>query len=329
MKVFEVVAGSQSADGLIATQRPKPEPGPGEVLVRMRAASLNFRDLAIVAGQYFGGPIGRNTIPLSDGAGEVEAVGAGVAGFEPGDRVVAAFSQGGVMDTLGFPLDGVLTEYAVFRQSGLVALPDGISFEDAATLPCAGVTAWNALMEGKCVRPGATVLTLGTGGVSIMALQLARAAGARVIVTSSDDAKLERARVLGADATINYRTHPEWEKEVLRLTDGAGADHIVEVGGAGTLPRSYLSVADGGEIALIGVLAAPDGNLSPHPLMIRGATLRGIFVGRNPRIDRLLKAVARNGIRPVVDTVFDFDDAPKAYEYLRSAQHFGKVVIRI
>jgi NADPH:quinone reductase-like Zn-dependent oxidoreductase len=243
--------------------------------------------------------------------------------------VVAAFSQGGVMDTLGSPLDGVLAEYAVFGERGLAKLPDGLSFEDAATLPCAGVTAWNALTGGKGVVPGATVLTLGTGGVSIMALQLAKAAGAHVIITSSSDSKLERARALGADATINYRTHPEWEKQVLELTNGTGADHIVEVGGAGTLPHSYLSVADGGEIALIGVLAAADGNLAPHPLMVRGATLRGIFVGREPRLDGVLRAVARNGIKPVVDTVFDFGDAPKAYEYQRSAQHFGKVVVRL
>lgn len=329
MKVFEVVTGSESFDGLVAAERQKPEPGPNDVLVRVHAASLNYRDLAILTGKYFAGPVQRNTIPLSDGAGEVEAVGSDVTDFAPGDRVVATFTQGSPMNALGSPLDGMLTEYGVFDQSGLLRIPDGLSFEEAATLPCAGVTAWNALTEGKRMRPGDTVLTLGTGGVSIMALQIAKAGGARVIVTSSSDAKLEHARALGADDTVNYLTHPNWEEQVLELTHGQGADHIIELGGAGTLPHSYLSVANGGEIDLIGVLTPPDGNLAPHPLMIKGATLRGIFVGGKPLFVGLLKAVAQNGIKPVIDTVFDFGDAPKAYEYMRSAKHFGKIVIRI
>lgn len=329
MKVFEVVAGSESFDGLVAAERPKPEPGPNEVLVRVRAASLNYRDLAIVTGKYFAGPVQRNTIPLSDGAGEVEAVGSAVTEFAPGDRVVATFTQGGPMKALGSPLDGMLTEYGVFDRSGLLKIPDVLSFEEAATLPCAGVTAWNALTEGKRMRPGDTVLTLGTGGVSIMALQIAKAGGARVIVTSSSDEKLERAKKLGADDTVNYVTHPSWEEQVLELTSGEGADHIIELGGAGTLPHSYLSIANGGEIDLIGVLTPPDGNLAPHPLMIKGATLRGIFVGPTPLFVGLLKAVAQNGIKPVIDTVFDFDDAGQAYEHMRAAKHFGKIVIRI
>ncbi len=329
MKAFEVVAGSQSLDGLVETQRPKPEPGPGEVLVRIRAASMNFRDLAIVNGQYFSGPLQANTIPLSDGAGEIESVGGGVGDFAVGDRVIATFSQGGTMATLGSPLDGVLTEYAVFNPAGLRKIPDALSFEAASTLPCAGATAWNALMEGRTIRAGDTVLVLGTGGVSIMALQIAKAAGARVIVTSSSDTKLERAQSLGADLTVNYRTHPDWSQRVLELTGGAGADQIVEVGGAGTLPQSYLCVADGGEIALIGVLSAPDGNLAPHPLMVKGATLRGIFVGRTPELSGLLQAIACNGIEPVVDRVFDFEDARQAFDHMQGARHFGKIVIRI
>lgn len=329
MKAFEVVAGANSLEGLVAADRPEPKPGPTEVVVRMQAASLNFRDLAIVRGKYIGGPVTQNTIPLSDGAGVVEAVGNAVDSFAVGDRVTATFFQGGPMQTLGSPIDGTLASYRVFDQSGLIAIPDGVSFEQAATLPCAGVTAYNALFEGKGLRPGETVLTLGTGGVSIMALQLAKAAGARVIVTSSSNDKLARARELGADVTINYRERTDWDAAVMESTDGRGADHVIELGGVGTLPRSYQCVGQEGEIKLIGVMTRPDGDLSPYPLMFKSASLRGIFVGRRHLFVELLKAIAQNGIEPVIDRVFDFDDAPAAYEYLASAQHLGKVVIRM
>jgi NADPH:quinone reductase-like Zn-dependent oxidoreductase len=331
MKIFEVVAGSASLEGLIASERPTPEPGPTGVLVRLHAASLNFRDLAIVRGKYIGGPVTHNTIPLSDGAGIVEAVGNDVSDFAAGDRVTAMFAQGGPMRTLGSPLDGTLAEYGVYDQSGLLKIPDQLSFEQAATLPCAGVTAFDALTEGKRIRPGDTVLTLGTGGVSIFALQIAKAAGARVIVTSSSDDKLAKARELGADITINYRDNPDWAAKVLEATAGEGADHVVDLGGVGTLPQSYQCVAAHGEIKLIGVMTLPDGDLSPYPLMFKSATLRGIFVGRSSRdaFAGLLRALARNDITPIVDKTFDFDDAVAAYEYLASARHFGKVVIRI
>ncbi len=329
MNVFEVTAGSSSLDGLVAAERPTPEPGPTQVLVRIHAASLNFRDIAIVRGKYIGGPVTHNTIPLSDGAGVVEAVGESVTGFAPGDRVTATFFQGGPMQTLGSPLDGMLAEYGVFDQSGLLKLPDELSFEQAATLPCAGVTAFNALFEGKRVRPGETVLTLGTGGVSIISLQLAKAAGARVIITSSSNEKLEKARALGADVTINYREQPEWEKAVQEATGGEGADHVIELGGVGTLPHSYQCVGYEGEIKLIGVMTLPEGDLSPYPLMFKSASLRGIFVGRRHLFVDLLKAVAQNGIEPVIDKVFQFDEAVAAYEYMASARHFGKIVIRI
>jgi NADPH:quinone reductase-like Zn-dependent oxidoreductase len=331
MKVFEVAAGASSIDGLAAAERPKPEPGSSGVLVRMQAASLNFRDLAIVRGKYIGGPVTHDTIPLSDGAGIVESVGDAVEGLKPGDRVTAMFAQGGPMRTLGSPLDGMLAEYAVFDQAGVLKIPDALSFEQAATLPCAGVTAFDALTEGKRVRPGDTVLTLGTGGVSIFALQLAKAAGARVIVTSSSDEKLSRARELGADIGINYRDNPDWDQAVLEATDGAGADHVVDLGGVGTLPKSYQCVAAGGEIKLIGVMTRPEGDLSPYPLMFKGAALRGIFVGRSPRSQfaALLRAIDQNGIEPVVDRVFAFDESVAAFEYLASAGHFGKVAIRI
>jgi NADPH:quinone reductase-like Zn-dependent oxidoreductase len=242
---------------------------------------------------------------------------------------MATFNQGDPMATLGSPLDGLLTEYAVFNQEGLVPVPENLSFEEAATLPCAGVTAWNALTEGKVVRPGDTVVTLGTGGVSLFALQIGKAAGARVIITSSSDEKLERAMALGADEGINYVSTPDWEQAVMDLTGGQGADHIVELGGAGTLPHSYQAVGRDGEISLIGVLTRPDGDLSPYPLLFKSANLRGIFVGPKRLLEGLCKAIAVNKIQPVVDTVFEFDAAPDAYKYLKSAKHFGKVVIRI
>lgn len=329
MNVYEVVTGSTSIDGLRRAERARPEPGAHEVLVRVRATSLNFRDIAVVRGKYIGGPLRHDTIPLSDGAGEVEAVGEGVEGFAVGDRVVATFMQGNPPLALGSPLDGMLTEYVCLNADGLLPIPSDLSFEEAATLPCAAVTAWNALTEGKTVRPGDTVLTLGTGGVSLFALQLARMAGARVIITSSSDEKLERARALGADETINYKREPDWDRAVRGLTGGQGADHVIELGGSGTLPNSYRAVGPRGEIALIGVLTLPDGDLSPHAMMFKGATMRGIFVGDKALFMGLNRAIEVNGLEPVIDTVFDFDDAVEAYNYLRSAQHFGKVVIRI
>jgi NADPH:quinone reductase-like Zn-dependent oxidoreductase len=329
MQAYVIVKGSTDLSGLKRVERDPPKPGPHEVLVRIRAASLNFRDIAIVRGKYIGGALTRDTIPLSDGAGEVAAVGAGVQRFKAGDRVVATFSQGDPPVPLGSPLDGVLSEYAVFGERGLEAIPEHLSFEEAATLPCAGVTAWNALVHGRQIRPGETVVTLGTGGVSIMTLQLAKIAGARVIVTSSSDAKLERAAALGADAGINYKTQPNWEEGVLALTGGRGADLVVDLGGVGTLPHSYLAVGPGGEIALIGVMTRPEGDLSPYPLMFKGATLRGIFVGGHSELRGLLKAVDVNRMQPVVDAVFAFDEAAQAFELMRTARHFGKIVVRI
>ena len=329
MKAFHVVKGSKGVDGLRRVDLPKPFPGAREVLVRLRAASLNFRDIAVVNGKYLRGPLERDTIPLSDGAGEVEAVGEGVTQFKAGDRVVATFTQGDPPAALGSPLDGTLAEYRCFDSRGLLHAPPHLSFEEAATLPCAGVTAWNALTGGKPVRPGETVLTLGTGGVSIMALQLAKIAGARVIITSSSDDKLARARALGGDDLVNYAKTPEWAAEVLRLTGGRGADHVIETAALATLPQSYQAVAQGGEIALIGALTPPSGNLSPSMLMFKSATLRGLFVGGREQFDGLIRALDASQLKPVVDRVFDFEEAPAAYTYLRSGQHVGKVVIRL
>jgi NADPH:quinone reductase-like Zn-dependent oxidoreductase len=330
MKIFLISNGTTGFDGLKRAERDRPWAGPGQVLVRMRAASLNFRDLAIVAGKYFRGPVERDTIPLSDGAGEVEGVGPGVTNFKAGDRVVATFTQGHPPAALGLPLDGTLAEYCVFPADGLLKLPPHLSYEQAATLPCAGVTVWNALMHGpRVLRAGETVLALGTGGVAIFALQIAKMAGARAIITSSSDAKLERARALGADHVINYKTAPDWEKKVLELTEGQGAEHVIDTGGVGTLPKSYVAVGPAGVVSVIGVMTRPEGDLSPYPLMTKGAMVRGIFVGGREHFDALMKAVAVNKLEPVIDRAFAFDEAPEAFKYLKSAQHFGKVVIKI
>ncbi len=285
MKAYEIARGATGVDGLRRVERPDPVPGRGQVLVRVRATSLNYRDLAVLRGVYPGPPGGGDLIPLSCGAGEVSGVGGGVTRFKTGDRVAGTFFQGWIDGPParphpalgGPPVDGMLAQYVVLHEDGLVAIPDTLSFEEAATLPCAGVTAWNALMvSGRAVKPGDSVLVLGTGGVSIFALQLARAAGARVIVTSSHDEKLEHAKRLGAAGLINYKKTPDWETEVLALTGGRGVDHVVEVGGVGTLAKSFQAGAYGGKIALIGVLAGREGDTMPYALMFKGASLHGI-----------------------------------------------------
>ena len=336
MRAYEMSA-AKGLDSWSLAEREKPQPGLGQVLVRMRAASLNYRDLLIAQNRY---PFAVNLdrlIPVSDGAGEVVAIGAGVHRFKGGERVAAIFSQswlgGAQVDdmwqtALGGAIDGVLAEYQVFDADGLVRLPDHLSFEEGATLPCAAVTAWNSLYGAKPLKAGETVLALGTGGVSVFAIQLARAAGARVIATSSSDAKLERARALGAHNTINYRSHPEWEREVRRLTDGAGVDHVVEVGGTGTLPRSIASTRPGGHIGLIGLLAEGE---AIDPLAILGASclVRGVAVGSREMFEDMNRAIALHGIKPVIDRTFAFEEAPAALAALAEASHVGKIVIRI
>jgi NADPH:quinone reductase-like Zn-dependent oxidoreductase len=297
----------------------------------MRAASLNYRDQAVVRGQYFGGATPRDLVPVSDGAGDVVSVGTGVASVGVGDRVAGTFFQPTPDGpaALGSPLDGLLSEYAVLLDGGAVTLSGAIDYEAAACLPCAGVTAWHALFAvGRAVTPGDTVLVLGTGGVSMLALQLARAAGARVIVTSSSDLKLERAFALGATDGINYVRTPQWEREVLRVTGGRGVDCVVEIGGAGTLGRSYQVLARGGKVALIGFLAGPQGDTAPYPLMLKAGSAHGIFVGDRPMFESLLRAVTVNRIAPPVDRVFAFEDAAAAYAYQASGGFVGKIVIR-
>jgi len=337
MKVYEVVKGCTTLDGLRKAERPEPKPGPREVLIRVRATSLNYRDHMVVVGQYFGGAVSRDTVPLSDGAGEVVSTGPGVTRFKPGDRVLGTFFQVWVdgprsklYPALGVPLDGMLSEYVALHEDGVVAIPPGLSFEEAATLPCAGVTAWSALMVlGNRIKPGDTVLCLGTGGVSTQAMQFANAAGAKVIITSSSDEKLERARKLGASEGINYKTHPEWQKEVARMTDGRGVDCVVEVGGVGTLARSYEAIGFGGKIALIGFLGGFVGEQNPVGLMMKGGSLHGIGVGSTAMFEDMNRAIEVNGIKPIVGKVFSFDEATEAFRQFSAGDFFGKVVITV
>jgi NADPH:quinone reductase-like Zn-dependent oxidoreductase len=337
MRVYEVKKGATTLDGLRQAERPVPEPGPHQVLIQVRATSINYRDHMVVMGRYFGGAVDRDTIPLSDGAGEVVSTGPGVTRFKPGDRVAGTFFQVWVegprtrlSPALGVPLDGTLAEYVVLHEDGVVAIPPSLSFEEAATLPCAGVTAWNALMvTGNRVKPGDTVLCLGTGGVSTHAMQFARAAGATVIITSSSDEKLERARKLGASAGINYKTHPDWHKGVAALTAGRGVDHVIEVGGIGTLAKSYESIGFGGKIALIGFLGGPAGEQNPYGIMMKGGSLHGIGVGSTAMFEDMNRAIEVNRIKPVVDKVFPFEDAPEAFRQMGAGNFFGKVVIQV
>jgi NADPH:quinone reductase-like Zn-dependent oxidoreductase len=324
-------------DALRCEDVPNPTPGPGEVLIRVAAVSLNYRDLMMCKGAY-NPKLKLPIIPVSDGAGEVVATGAGVTRFKPGDKVVAAFmpdwvngppDEENTRTALGGGGVGLLAEQAVLPEHGLVPIPSHLSALEAATLPCAGVTAWNALFENGRVKPGDTVLVQGTGGVSIFALQFARLAGAHVIATSSSDQKLARARELGATDGINYKTNPDWDKRARALTGGKGVDQIVEVGGAGTLGKSLRAVRIGGYIALIGVLSGANAEVNPMPVLMKSIRVQGIFVGSRAMFEAMNRAIVASQLRPVVDRVFEFEQAPQALKYLESGAHFGKIVIQI
>lgn len=324
-------------EGLKLVDRPAPEPGDHEVLVRIKAASLNYRDLVVIRGQYDRNPQ-KGRVPLSDGAGEVISVGSAVTRFKAGDRVAACFFQGWSAGrfkpemhrtALGGLIDGMLVEQAKFREEGLVHLPDGYSFAEGATLPCAAVTAWQSLIFRGHLVPGETVLLLGTGGVSIFGLQIAKAAGAKVIITSSSDEKLERARKLGADAVINYKTTPDWGKAAANLAGNDGVDHVIEVGGAGTFLQSVRACRYGGKIGLIGILSGREVETEIFPIVHKSATVFGIYVGSREMFEGLNRALEQSGVRPMIDKVFPFTSAPEAYEYMASGSHFGKVVIEV
>jgi NADPH:quinone reductase-like Zn-dependent oxidoreductase len=315
---------------------PDAAPEPGQAVVRVRACSLNYRDLVLAKGGY-GRAVKPPITPLSDGAGEVIAVGAGVTRVKPGDRVCGIFMQswlaGGPDDAkaasaMGGAIDGMLAGQVCLSAEGLVHFPAHLSFEEAATLPCAAITAWNALFRSGALRPGQSVLLLGTGGVSVFALQFAKFAGARVIMTSSSDEKLVRVRQMGGDETINYRATPEWDKRVRELTGGTGVDHVVEVGGAGTLPLSIRAVARGGHIALIGVLSG-GGEIDPRPILMKSIRLQGIYVGSREMFEEMNRAISLARLRPVLDRVFEFTEAVEAIHYMESGAHFGKICIRV
>jgi NADPH:quinone reductase-like Zn-dependent oxidoreductase len=335
MRAWTIVDRDGQRD-LALADVPQPEPAANEVLVRVRAVSLNYRDLTTLDAQRPGN-LPPPLVPCSDGAGEVIAVGASVTRFRVGDRVAGIFFRdwiGGPFElrhhkaALGGSAPGMLREFVTLPEHALVPVPAHLSLEESAALPCAAVTAWQALFTRGGLSAGATVLVLGTGGVSIFALQLATAAGARVIVTSSSDEKLEHARSLGAWATVNYKTTPEWDAEVWRVTEKRGVDHVVEVGGPGTLGKSMNSVAAGGQIALIGVLTgfgAPE--VSLFPLVARNVRLDGIYVGSRADFEALNIFLAQHEIHPMIDRVFPFTEAAAAFAYLRSGAHFGKVVI--
>ncbi len=326
---------AETIDDLTLAEAAAPVPGRGQVLLRMHAWSLNYRDLMVATGRYGASGTAPGLVPLSDGAGEVIAVGPGVRRVALGDRVCPTFMQGWLggevipearQRALGGGIDGVLAEQVLVDQEDLVHVPPLLSYEEAATLPCAAVTAWNALYGGTRLQAGETVLVLGTGGVSIFALQFARLAGARVIATSSSPEKLMRARAFGATDGIDYREEPEWQDRVRALTGGRGVDHVVEVGGAGTLPRSIASARIGGQVGLIGVLTG--GQIDPTPIMRRNVVLRGIFVGSREMFEAMNRAIALHRLRPVIDRVFPFEQAREAYRHLQGASHVGKVVIR-
>jgi NADPH:quinone reductase-like Zn-dependent oxidoreductase len=311
-----------------------PEPGHGQVLVAWKAVSLNYRDLLVAAS--FDRP--DRLIPCSDGAGIVAAVGPGVSRFAIGDRVAALFFQGWLdgpiraevhNTALGGAIDGVLTEYSVLSEAGLVKLPEYLSFEAAAALPCAAVTAWNALVELAAIKPGQTVLLIGTGGVSIFALQFAKAAGARVFLISSSDQKIEQAKRLGADACVNYRTHPEWGAWANSLTGGVGVDLVIDVGGAGTLEQSLIAARHAGIVTINGVLTGIEGRISPLPALMKSLRLQGVYVGSRAMFERMLAGMELHRLQPVIDRIFDFDGAPSALAHLKSAQHVGKIIVRV
>jgi NADPH:quinone reductase-like Zn-dependent oxidoreductase len=334
MRLFEIQ--EFGIDNLALVERETPHSAAGEVLVKMAAASLNYRDLMVVKGNY-NPRMRRPMIPLSDGSGIVEEVGPGVTRLKKGDRVAGSFMQDWIEgqpskekgnSALGGALDGVLREYRVFAEQGLVLVPDLLSDLEAAALPCAAVTAWHALFEHTPVKPGETVLMQGTGGVSIFALQFAVAAGCRTIITSSSDEKLARAKSLGARETINYKSHPEWDKAARELTGGNGVDHIIEVGGSDTLPRSLRAVRTGGTVSVIGVLGGGEPNVSPSAILMNSLRVQGIYVGSRAMFERMNRTIELLKIKPVIDRVFPWTEIKQALRHMESQQHFGKICLQ-
>ncbi len=337
MKVFQV-EGQWSMDNARVSSRPIPTAGPGQVRIAMRAASVNYRDM-LVPGRGYGRRMQElPLILLSDGSGVIDAVGEGVTQFKPGDRVCPLFFQSW-MDgepttakferSLGVEMDGTMAEYMVLPEGGVAHSPSYLNDEEAATLPTAAVTAWRALVTEGRLRKGDTVLVQGTGGVSLFALQFAKLLGARVIVTSSSDAKLEIARSLGADELINYNTTPEWGRIAKDMAAGDGVDHVVEVGGQATLPQSLRAVRTGGTISMIGVLAGGTMNAPLGQVVTRHIRLQGITVGNRDDFRAMVTAMEGGKVHPVVDKTFAFEDLHEAFAYMQAGKHMGKIAIKI
>ena len=336
MKAYEI-GQQEDLDSLRLVDRPEPVAGPGQAVVAVKATSLNHRDLMLMRGQY-GQKKDNTLVPLSDGAGEVIAVGDGVASVAPGDRVIATHFTNWIdgpwhpsffVSDLGNTVDGTLAEQMVVPASCLVKIATTLSYEDACTLPVAANTAWHAIHVLGQVKAGDTVLTLGTGGVSVVALQLAKMNGARVAITSSSDDKLKKMRDLGAEITINYKTTPDWDKAVLDQTGGHGADIVVETAGMGTLGKSLNAAAPNGKIGFIGALDRSGAEPSLMPMLIKNVTIKGITSGSQRMLTNVVAAVEANKMEAIVDRVFPFEDALDAYKYLDGASHIGKVVIRL
>lgn len=336
MKAYEV--RQFGIENLSLVERERPEPGPDEVLVKFHAASLNYRDLMVISGTY-NPKMKLPAVPFSDGAGEVAAVGSEVSKWKIGDRVCPIFVQGWIEGDVnpqksrtalgaGSQGEGVLREYGAFSQQSLVKIPEYLSYEEAATLPCAAVTAWHALVVSGRLKAGETVLTLGSGGVSVFAVQLAKLSGARVIATTSSDEKLSRLKELGADEAINYRDREDWDAAVLEATGKTGVDHVIEVGGVGTLQRSVNAVRVGGHIALIGALDTA-GQFNHVPVFMKLIRMQGIFVGSRSMFEDLSRAIDAARLRPVIDSVYGFDRVADALKHMRSGAHFGKLVVKI
>ncbi len=320
---------------LVIEDRPDPVAGPGEVLVRMRASSLNYHDFVVVMG---GIPTDDGRIPMSDGAGDVVAIGEGVSRFQVGDKVLSTFfpdwhyggpQSAGFFSVPGDGIDGFAAELVAMPADAFTRMPDGYSYTEAATLPCAALTAWRGMFVENTVQPGDWVLTQGTGGVSIFAIQFAKAAGARVIATSSSDAKLERLKTLGADHVINYKDTPEWGRKAFELTGGRGVDEVVEIGGPGTMAQSIAACRVGGHISLIGVLTGVSGEVPTAALFSKNITVSGITVGSREHQDAMIDAIDANGIKPVLDQDFPLDRIADAFAHQASQQHFGKITLSI
>lgn len=336
MKCVEIAA-TTGIEGLRIAERPTPKVGPGQVLVRVRAASLNYRDAMILSGNYVRG-VSLPRIPLSDGAGEIVEVGPGVTRVKEGDRVCGTFFQHWITGpvfpeiqnaALGGTAEGVLTEYALLDGEGVIRFPEHLSFAEAATLPCAGLTAWHGLFEAGGLRAGDTALLLGTGGVSVFGMQFARAAGARAVITSSSDEKLARAKDLGASATINYAKNANWAAMAREQTDGRGVDAVLDVAGGESTKGALEALRHGGHLAIIGGRSGPGGALDRRFILQKGLRVSGINVGSRAMFEAMNRAITVAGLKPVVDRSYDIADSVQAYRDFLTGKHFGKIVITI